>query len=404
MKISMLTGLLLLWLLISCESTAEETRPPDTASQILQETAVPPETVPEEPADPPGLSDHDYEILAEGCMENSAELLKKRKYVLTGDAAFSVVRYGEVKSQYAFVKKLEEMLIEHGGLDEDSSLILVEVPTDQGTIPLVYSLGMMLVTEEPESVERSIPELEITDTSLPAELDGAAPVTVHDIRKYMVGSDKGWQNNSLLFRITSPEELAQIREELDYFWNYDHDEINFSQYDDAWFETRDLYIADMGAGGSEPDRVVMKVTDGNRLLLGYEAGGEPVTDDIVGRLVFVEVNKGDILTWEAADDRYYTAEAFAEQVEQWILDDCWQSARSRISREDTFVTGLPEITYPTLAEIPEHLRGEVVAEKLEHDGLTDDSVLIRMDIPAADGMFTALFTGYGDWLGFMKIQ
>jgi len=59
MKISLLTGLLLLWLLTSCGSTAEETRPPDTASQILQETAVPPETVPEEPADSPGLSDHD---------------------------------------------------------------------------------------------------------------------------------------------------------------------------------------------------------------------------------------------------------------------------------------------------------------------------------------------------------
>ena len=403
MKISMLTGLLLLWLLISCESTAEETRPPDTASQILQETAVPPETVPEEPADPPGLSDHDYEILAEGCMENSAELLKKRKYVLTGDAAFSVVRYGEVKSQYAFVKKLEEMLIEHGELDEDSSLILVEVPTDQGTIPLVYSLGMMLVTEEPESVERSIPELEITDTSLPAELDGTAPVTVHDIRKYFVSHDNGSQWNSLLLRISSPSELAQIGEDLSYFHRYDLDEIDFTQYDGVWFETRDLYIADMGGGSSYPDLERMEVTDGNRLRLVYEHSNV-VTDDIVGRLVFVEVNKGDILTWKAADDRYYTAEAFAEQVEQWILDDCWQSARSRISREDTFVTGLPEITYPTLAEIPEHLRGEVFAEKSERDGLTDDSGLIRMDIPAADGTFTALFTDYGDWLEFMRIE
>jgi len=404
MKLSLLTGFLLLWLLISCGSAAEETRPPDTASQILQETAVPPETAPEEPDAPPSLSDHDYEILAEGCMENSAELLKKRKYILTGDAAFSVVRYGEVKARYTFKKKLEEMLIRNGEFDEDSSLILVEVPTDQGTIPMVYNLGMMLVTEEPETVNRPVPELEITDTSLPVELDGAAPVTVHDIRKYMVGSDKGWQNNSLLFRITTPEELAQVRKELDYFWNYDHDEINFTQYDDAWFETRDLYIADMGAGGSEPDRVVMKVTDGNRLLLGYEAGGEPATDDIVGRLIFVEVNKGDILTWAAAGDRYYTAEAFAEQVEQWILDDCWQSARSRISREDTFVTGLPEITCPTLAEIPDHLRGDLFAEKSERDGLTDASGLIRMDIPAANGVFMALFTDYGDWLEFMRIE
>lgn len=390
----------LMLMLTACGTPAEEIGPPDTGTipLTLPETSAVDEGIPETEETEKSEQDYDYVTLAEECAEKAVQLLKERQYLLAGESVSSVVRYGEVKSLYAFEEKLKDEF------DDGDELILVEVSTDQGTVPLVYNLGKMLVTETPEGVERPVPELDIPDTSLPAELDGAAPVTVHGIRKYFVGYDKRLQKNSMLFRITAPEELEQIRDGLDYFWEFDQEEMDFARYDDAWFETHDLYIADMGAGGSYPDLAVMEVTDGNRLLLGYENGGGPVTDDIVGRLVFVEVNKGDILTWPSADDRYYTADAFAQQVNAWIMDDCWQSARSRISREDTFVTDLPEITYPTLAEIPDHLRGDDLEADMERYRLTEESVLIRMDISAADGKFAALFTESGEWLEFTRID
>jgi len=386
--------ILVLLMLGGCVETQKDqaSKPADTPVTQASAETEPTKFVPPEA---------DLSPLLEICEEDSVKLLENKRYLITGEIKSETVLYGEIKDLYEFDAKLEKKLLDRGEITDDTRVFLIRVPTDQGEIPLVYTIAMLLFSSPPESVDRPVPTLESVDYSVPVSLDGAPPAVVYDIRKYIIGY-RDTRDYRAMIRITSPEEYEQTLNSLSNI--YEFNTYGFSReqlgtYDESWFETRDLYIASLGMGSSYPDIEIIQVVEGNRLQITYEKS-DIGTDDIVGRIVLIETGKGDILTCRHADDRVYSADAYAAQTNHWALEHCYEEVRQMIRRENNFITALPEISSLTLSEFPDTLRTDFYHERVKEYALTPDTPLIRMVIPAVDKTYTAYFTKTGIFLAF----
>lgn len=130
----------------------------------------------------------------------------------------------------------------------------------------------------------------------------------------------GYQS-PMLIRITSAEErkavyeillkTAYLDEAYDYTNGYDRNLFTgwlslTERYDDAWFETHDLYIAVTGEDSSTP-RYSAAITEDGQLEISA-THHELISDDLIGRHILAETEKGRELTWSRTDGVCYTAD------------------------------------------------------------------------------------------------
>ena len=301
MKILLILCLALI-ALASCANPPEFPCPAD--DKVL---ATLPETAPT-PIDPEITSEE-----ADKCVQKAIEMAIDANYSITSDAVWKSVRLGDITNEYPFQKKLLTKLLD-SDLSPDSAVLLVTIPTEIGEYHAVYARWGLLLTERPEPIPTPIETVELPDYSLPAEVPDH-PAVASDITQYHFTPKTDDYRGKVLIRITSRDELDTVLGCFEQICWLDgtYTLSVYAGYDDAWFETHDLYIADTGIGSSFPDLEIMEVTEDNKLRLVYQES-ELCTDDIIYRHVVVEVNKGDIITWSTAKDRYHTAETYAAQI------------------------------------------------------------------------------------------
>lgn len=352
--------LLALLMLAGCTYTTE---PMDTAPAVSPATETEPiETETETEAETTDL----WAESAEFCVEDALNLLHSRRYLVTGEAVWEPIPRADQ--------------------------LRLTIPTDMGEIVLLYSSGGKLLSSEPERVMRVADKIELPDHSLPSETDGLTPATVYNITKYLFTTKDAYLGG-LLIRITSADELDAVYACFDRT-TYLFEESEYYEvpaYDAAWFETHDLYIAVLHTSGSYPDLERMVVTDGNALVLGY-MHSELGTEDIVGRHVYVEVDKGDVITWSGSDHRYHTAETYAAQMGEQVIAECRRYALSVLGNFDLFALAEPEYRWTTLREVPEALRSDYFTEAIERHSLTEDSRVLRFDLATSGGERVLFFS------------
>ncbi len=404
-----------LLILVSCASVTEISKPADITPETLPESStevtVAVENIPDETAGTAENKTEDaaaeLEEIAERCEQKSIDLLKERMYQITENSVSQVVRYGDVKEQCT----IPEKLVYYSEVVDDTLFLLVTVPTDMGDILLLYNAGGMMMLDNPPTVDRPVPTLPVENYSIPAS--PSFPATVHGIREFQLSYD---ERAPLLIRITSRQELEEIcpmivefsDDNIDYTHEYtdkyDPDGVigwmNLTEcYDAAWFETHDLWIA-VKDGGSSTPRLYAEV-NGNSLSITYEHC-EIMSDDIIGRQILVEVNKGDILTWERTDGRYHTVQTYSTQKAQWLIEDCYDTCVRMIKRNYSFVTALPEYHWTVFNEIPEKYLSENFIEGAEQLNIGADSPILQMDLTANDGTYTVFFTENGRYITLYK--
>ena len=308
MKILLILCLALM-VLVSCANTPEIPRPADDkVSAALPETEttqIKPEITSEE---------------AEKCVQKALEMAIDANYSITSDAVWKSVRLGDITNEYPFQKKLLTKLLD-SDLSPDSAVLLVTIPTETGECHAVYARWGLLLTESPEPIRPPVETAELPDYSLPAEVSDH-PAGISGITQYHFTPKADDYRGKVLIRITSRDELDTVLGCFEQICWLDgtYTLSVYNGYDDAWFDTHDLYIADTGIGSSFPDLETMEVTVDNKLRLVYQES-EVCTDDIIYRHVVVEVNKGDIITWSTTKERYHTAETYAAQIRAQFPDE-----------------------------------------------------------------------------------
>ncbi len=355
--------LMLAVLMLTACGNSTEPKPEDRfpAESFDEETETAPETAAE-------TTDF-WQTTAEWLIPDALEILNARRYLVTGDVVWEPI--------------------------PRENLLRLTIPTDMGEIELLYTTSGKLVSSEPNAVERVSYEIEMKDYSLSLEAEELRPATVHNIEKYLFTPKDAYHGGQLI-RITSAAELDTVYECFS-MTTYLFEEGEYYEvplYDDAWFDTHDLCIAVMETGGSFPDLERMEVVGGNELRLGF-THSDVATEDVVGRHVYIEVNKGDIITWSGSDNRYHTAETYAAQTEEWVIEDCRRYAFTRIQNCDAFLLAEPEYRWTTLSEVPDNVRSDYFTESAARYNLTQDSRVLRFDLTASTGEYVLFFTEEG---------
>ena len=195
-----------------------------------------------------------------------------------------------------------------------------ETPETAGTTPETYADPAVS-----ESVA-STPTASTPTESDPPETESIEVPEEEDAgyRELRFTAKDGYQA-PLLIRITSSEdretvydilsETAYLDEAYDYTSGCDRDLftgwLSLTEcYNAPWFESHDLYIAVLGEDSSTP-RYSAKITDGGQLKISATQH-ELFSDDLIGRHILIEVEKGEVLTWSRTDGICYTA---AELIE-----------------------------------------------------------------------------------------
>ena len=190
-----------------------------------------------------------------------------------------------------------------------------ETPETAGTTPETYADPAESESVASTPTESDPPETESIE--VPEEEDAG-------YRELRFTAKDGYQA-PLLIRITSSEdretvydilsETAYLDEAYDYTGGYNRDLftgwLSLTEcYNAPWFESHDLYIAVLGEDSSTP-RYSAKITDGGQLKISATQH-ELFSDDLIGRHLLLEVEKGEVLTWSRTDGICYTA---AELIE-----------------------------------------------------------------------------------------
>ena len=169
----------------------------------------------------------------------------------------------------------------------------------------------------PESAAETAPPETVTDTAGSGEEEAAEPIPFRELR---FTAAEGYRS-PMLIRITSAEEReavyyaliteAYLDEAYDYTYGYDPDLFTgwlslTENYDEAWFESHDLYIAAIGEDSSTP-KYSAQITDGNRIVI-RATHHELISDDLIGRHILLETEKGRELIWDRTDGICFTAD------------------------------------------------------------------------------------------------
>ena len=199
---------------------------------------------------------------------------------------------------------------------------------------LIFVLSLLMLaacgrTEEShDTAESPVPETfpEAAAETVPPESGSGEKETAESVtfRELRFTAAEGYRS-PMLIRITSAEEQkavysvliteAYLDEAYDYTHGYDPDLFTgwpalTENYDDAWFESHDLYIAVIGEDSSTP-KYSAEITDGNRIVI-RATHHELVSADLIGRHILLETEKGRELIWDRTDGICFTADDLTE--------------------------------------------------------------------------------------------
>lgn len=188
---------------------------------------------------------------------------------------------------------------------------------------LLYLIPVLLMfwgcsADLPESDPVLLPSPADTNAETEALPPETAPETESEaeavpFRELRFTAKDGYQS-PMLIRITSAEERRAVYEILletacldeayDYTNGCDPDLFTgwlslTENYDEAWFESHDLYIAVTGEGSSTP-KYSASVRGENELCIS-STEHELTSDDLIGRHILIETEKGRELFWNRTD-------------------------------------------------------------------------------------------------------